>query len=290
MSTEPSPRREQPSTYFVQDRANKAERERVTIQDQMVTRGMGGVLPEQPDPTLFHRVLDVGCGTGSWLIEAARTYPEMTTLVGADISIHTVEYARKLAQEQEVGDRVEFRVMDALRVLEFPQSSFDLVNQRLGWSYLRTWDWPNLLQEYRRLARPGGVIRVTESSIFGETSSSALNQLYDIARDAFFRAGHLFVEGREGIISKLADLLHQQGIQNVQTRSVMLDHSARSDAMNTGKEDIKLLFRTVVPFLQKWTQVPKNYDQLYQQAVKDMDQPDYTAEWEIVTAWGTNPS
>ena len=72
MSTEPSARREHPSTYFVQDRRSEVERERITIQDQLLTRAMGGVLPEQQDPNIFSRVLDVGCGTGSWLIEAAQ--------------------------------------------------------------------------------------------------------------------------------------------------------------------------------------------------------------------------
>jgi len=55
-------RREHPSTYFVQDRSNAEERERLRLQDQMFTTGMGGVLPEQPDPARFQRVLDVGCG------------------------------------------------------------------------------------------------------------------------------------------------------------------------------------------------------------------------------------
>ncbi|MBA2679717.1 MAG: class I SAM-dependent methyltransferase [Ktedonobacteraceae bacterium] len=289
MSSEPSAQGEQPSTYFVQDRSSKVERERVTIQDQMITHGMGGVLPEQPDPTLFQRMLDVGCGTGSWLIEAATTYPTMKTLVGIDISTRMVEYARTFAEQQHVSDRVEFRVMDALRTIEFPAGSFDLVNQRMGWSYLRTWDWSNLLQEYRRVTRHEGIIRITESDAFRDTSSPALNQLCAIARDAFFRAGHLFIEGHEGVTSKLADLLHQQGLQNVQTRKVKIKYYAGSAAMESGKEDMRLLFRTMLPFLQKWTRVPKDYDQIYQQAVKDMNQPDYAADWEMVTAWGTNP-
>ncbi len=70
-----NPHREHPSTYFVQDRESKEELERVQLQDHMITAGMGGVLPEQPDPTSFQRVLDVGCGTGGWLIEVAKTYP-----------------------------------------------------------------------------------------------------------------------------------------------------------------------------------------------------------------------
>lgn len=289
MSTEPQARREHPSTYFVQDRSNEAERQRITTQDRMFTWSMGGVLPEQTDPTIFHRVLDIGCGTGSWLIEAAQTYPDMTTLVGADISIRMVEYARALAAEQGVSDRVEFHVMDALRMIEFPHGYFDLVNQRMGWGYLRTWDWPNLLQEYQRVTRPGGVIRITESATFPKTSSPAINQLCEIAGNAFFNAGHLFSEGPYGLIGKLADLLRQQGIQNVQTRTVQMNYDAGSAMRHAAIEDAKLLFRTIVPFLQKWSKVPENYDQIYQQGLKEMDQPDYTVEWEMLTAWGTKP-
>lgn len=45
------------------------ELERRAIQDQMVPTAMGGVLPEQSDSAAFRRVLDVGSGSGNWLIE-----------------------------------------------------------------------------------------------------------------------------------------------------------------------------------------------------------------------------
>ncbi len=137
MSTPMNPRRDHSSTYFVQDRSNKEELSRLQIQDQMVTTSMGGVLPEQPDPTIFQRVLDVGCGTGGWLIEAAKTYSTMSLLVGVDVSERMIEYAQAQAEAQQVSDRVQFRTMDALRMLEFPTEYFHLVNQRFGASYLR---------------------------------------------------------------------------------------------------------------------------------------------------------
>src|SRR5712691_3571186 len=128
MTTPTNPRREHPSTFFVQDRGNVEELSRLQLQDQMVTTSMGGVLPEQPDPTIFQRVLDVGCGTGGWLIETAKTYPTMTRLVGIDANSHIIEYARAQAKVEQLHERVEFHVMDALLILEFPKDYFDLVN------------------------------------------------------------------------------------------------------------------------------------------------------------------
>ncbi len=288
MSSESGKRREHPSTYFVQDRSNEAERRRITLQDTMVTQSMGGVLPEQADPNSFHRVLDVGCGTGGWLIEAAKTYPGMTTLAGADISIRMVEFARALATEQGVSDRVKFYVMDALRMIEFPQGYFDLVNHRLGWSYLRTWDWPKLLAEYQRMAYRGGVIRISESDIFGETNSPALSELHKLAREAFYKAGHSFSLERDSVRSTLPQLMHQHGIYNVQTRPFQLHTNAESENLEDFIEDTTLTFKNMVPFLQRWMRVPDNYQTLCQQAQVDMHKPDFTATWHMLTAWGTN--
>src|SRR5579875_1831992 len=88
------PHPEYPSTYFVEDRGNKEELARLQVLDHLLTAGMGGVLPEQPDPTVFERVLDVGCGTGGWLIELAQAVPSSALLIGVDPSRTFVEYAR----------------------------------------------------------------------------------------------------------------------------------------------------------------------------------------------------
>jgi hypothetical protein len=47
------------NTYLVQDRSQEKELMRVHLQDQLLTAGMGGVLVEQADPTMFRQVLDV---------------------------------------------------------------------------------------------------------------------------------------------------------------------------------------------------------------------------------------
>src|SRR5262249_28716797 len=154
----------------------KEEMRRLTIQDQMITKAMGGVLSEQADPSVFGHVLDIGCGTGGWVIEAARQYPAMH-LVGIDISSRMVEYARGQAKG---NDRIEFQVMDALGQLEFPSDSFDLVNLRFGVSFIRKWEWPYVISEMLRVTKPGGVVRVTDSGIVQHSNSIALKMFQEM--------------------------------------------------------------------------------------------------------------
>jgi ubiquinone/menaquinone biosynthesis C-methylase UbiE len=283
------PRGEPASTYFVPDRSHKEELLRLQIQDQILTAGMGGALPEQPDPTIFQRVLDVGCGTGGWLIEAARTYPNIPVLVGVDVSERFIKYAQAQAQAQGVGDRVEFRVMDALRRLEFPTRYFDLVNHRLGIGYLRTWDWPQLLLEYQRVARSGGIIRITECN-FPESNSAALTRLNDLFLRALSQAGHMFIPNDSyGLINELVPLCERVGLGNVQTDLHTLEYRVGTAEGQSFIEDEKHLFRVLLPFLNKWSHLPDDYEEIYQRAVNEMRHPDFVATWKLLTVWGINP-
>jgi ubiquinone/menaquinone biosynthesis C-methylase UbiE len=252
----------------------------------MLTTGMGGVLPEQPDPTNFGRILDVGCGTGGWLIETAKTYPFIETLCGADISKPVLAWARAHAQREQLMDRVQFKPMDALRVLEFPASSFDLINQRLGTSWLRTWEWTKLLVEYQRVCRPGGIIRLTEGNICIETTSSALKTLNAIALAAANNSGRLFAHKSDGLTSQLARLLTQHGIEEVQERVYTLVYRGGTPEGQAFSEDIERFYRVALPFFRKWTNVPKAYQEIYQEALKDMQKPDFSATWTVLTVWG----
>jgi ubiquinone/menaquinone biosynthesis C-methylase UbiE len=286
MPLAPEPRREQPSTYVVEDRSNQEELNRLQVFDHMLTAGMGGALPEQPDPSVFSRVLDVGCGTGGWLIELAQTIPTCRHLVGVDTSLAFIERARAQAEAAHVSDRVEFHVADALRMLEFPSRSFDLINHRAAVSWLRTWDWSKLLQEYQRVCHLEGVVRITEPEWPNARSSPALSRLTELSQQAFYKAGHYFTPTMNGITSKLADLLRQQGLQQVQTRTHTLEYNADTPEWQSLFEHNKLGFRTLLPFLHKWMLVPEDYTEIYQQMLSEMQQPDFVATWDLLTVWG----
>lgn len=289
MSAPNNPQREHPSTYIVQDRTNQDELDRVRIQGELVTAGMSGPLPEQSDPAAFRRVLDVGCGAGDWLLELAAAYPAMT-LIGVDVSAKMINYARAQAAAHQHGKRVEFQVMDALRMLEFAPRTFDLVNMRFGSSFLRQWDWPKLLQEFRRVTGPRGVIRITEGEVIHESSSPALLRLGQIFLQATRQAGHTFSPEGNGVTKELAGVLGQHGFQHIQTRPYVLEYRAGTPEWQSYYDDTSRGARTFLPFLRKWASVPNNYEELCQQALSEMRQPDFVATWSLLTVWCTMPS
>lgn len=289
MPTHRHSRDETPNTYVVADPTSKDELTRLTIQEQMATTSMGGILPEQADPTIFKSVLDVGCGPGGWLLAAAKAYPMISRLVGVDISPKMIAYAQKQAQAEKVNDRVEFQVMDVQRALQFPDDCFDLVNQRSATSFLRTWDWPNLLLEFLRVTQPGGVIRLTETDAMPWGNKPAFTRLMDLKVEAYYQSGHLFGPSRHAVPDELPQMLRRYGFQHVQTRDIPLEYHFGTPEWQLALENTRLSFRTSKPFLLKWTKVPDNYEEVCEQALAEMQQADFVATWNIRTVWGNAP-
>jgi ubiquinone/menaquinone biosynthesis C-methylase UbiE len=290
METSPHPRKKgQPGTYVMNDRQGKDDLKRLESQARLFTALMGGPLSEQSDPTIFQQALDIGSGSGSWAIEAAETYPTLS-LTGIDINQTMINYANEQAKTSQVDDRVKFLVMDALRKLDFPDASFDLVNLRLGLSFIRTWDWPTLINEMLRVTRPGGTIKLTDTEVMHNGNSPALKELTEMSLCAFFRAGHLFTEESSGLTAHLPRLLTQYGCQQVQSKAYYLESQANTPNGQLFFEDIKQIFSLVRPFLQKWGCAPKNYDEIYQQALIEMQQSDFYFIWNLHSAWGITPN
>ena len=282
--------RDNSGTYVVYERFSQAELDRLLIHDWMYTTAMGGVLSEQPNLTRFQRVLDIGCGPGGWLLEVAKTYPTLSLLVGVDINDTMLNYARAQAKALRVDDHVEFHNVDALGPLSFADEHFDLINERFGMSWLRTWEWPQFLQKCQRIARLGGVVRITEFDICVESNSPALVQLGEIAIKAFHNSGRVFAAESDGLTKELPRLMRQHGLQDVQTRAYALECRADTPLGQLFVEDWKLLFRVLEPFLRKWTLVPDNYNDIYQQMLDEMQRPDFVAVSRLLTVWGVRSS
>ncbi len=127
-------------------------------------------LPEQADVSTISSVLDIASGSGEWAIATAQAYPHMQ-VVGIDSDIQMVDNARARAKVRGI-DNVRFTVMAPFEPLDISGGSFDLVNVRFIVGLIPAEAWPKVLQEFLRVTRPGGHIRLTENDL-PITSSTA---------------------------------------------------------------------------------------------------------------------
>ncbi len=96
------------------------------------------------------RVLDVGCGSGQLALLLAQR-PEVTEVVGVDLSGSLIEHARQTAEES--GSNARFYQVDAAE-MPLPDGEFSVVVSTLS---LHHWERPiDVLREIRRVLTPDG--------------------------------------------------------------------------------------------------------------------------------------
>ncbi len=272
------------------DAENAAEMARLLSQGRLVTKMMGGLFSERSDLSTIHDVLDIGCGPGGWVLDVARAYPEVK-VVGIDISQLMTEYARSQAWTHQLQN-ASFRVMDILKPLDFPDSSFDLINARTIAVFMPTTAWPSLLEECVRVSRPGGTIRLTECDLWGSTNSPAFEHFIELCMQASKLAGRGFsITGRDfGVTPMLGRLLRDAGCKNIQRKAHANDFSAGTEAHAGMYQDTMVFFKLVQPFLIKTgVTTQEEVDRLYQQTLEEMRSDDFCAVAFFLTVWAETP-
>ncbi|QCX82850.1 Ubiquinone/menaquinone biosynthesis C-methyltransferase UbiE (plasmid) [Streptomyces sp. YIM 121038] len=132
------------------DLASKTYNELRDLSSSLVT--VTDTITRNLDISSGDRILDVGCGTGSVSLSAARLATGAGSVVGVDISQSMVEFARINARNAGV-DNIEFIVCD-MDEFNFPAESFDSLACALALFFSR--DMPEVISSFWRLLRPGG--------------------------------------------------------------------------------------------------------------------------------------
>ncbi|KAI8332075.1 S-adenosyl-L-methionine-dependent methyltransferase [Chlamydoabsidia padenii] len=99
------------------------------------------------------RVLDCGCGPGTWIMDVATEYPHCQ-LTGVDLSDTFPTSVRP--------SNVHFDVGNVLDRLPYEDNTFDFIHVRLFIAALRVNEWPIALKELYRILKPGGLIQSVE--------------------------------------------------------------------------------------------------------------------------------
>jgi tRNA (cmo5U34)-methyltransferase len=169
-------------------------------------------------------VYDLGCATGTTLLELARRLPDLDLrYVGLDNAPAMLAKARRKAEMYSKADLVRFREEDITRV-ELPDGGVILCNYTL--QFIRPPTRPQLARRLYAALPPGGLLLVSEKVI---SHDPILNRVYiDLYHRFKLRQGYSELEiaaKREALenilipfsIDENRDLLAQAGFSSVET-------------------------------------------------------------------------
>ncbi|HET7219330.1 MAG TPA: class I SAM-dependent methyltransferase [Vicinamibacterales bacterium] len=125
-----------------------------------------------------HRVLDIGCGTGSLAVLIARLHPGVE-VVGLDPDPGALARATRKARRAGVTIQFERGFSDAL---PFPDGAFDRVFSSFMFHHLQRGEKGQALREVRRVLKAGGSLHLLDFAGPASTGATRRRGLHSHAR------------------------------------------------------------------------------------------------------------
>ncbi|KAI8804945.1 S-adenosyl-L-methionine-dependent methyltransferase [Cladochytrium replicatum] len=119
------------------------------------------------------KVLDVGCGSGNWVMEMADAYP-LGEFVGLDVRTGDWD-----SEREESLSNLKFVRGNVLKRLPFEDNTFDYVHQQHLLSWVPEGLCPYVIAELTRVLKPGGYIDLIETPILPTLPTSSTTRRTD---------------------------------------------------------------------------------------------------------------
>lgn len=198
-----------------------------------------------------HTILDVGCGSGAWLMEMARLFPD-ALVRGIDSDAR--QGMRSFWTEHP---RCRLLIGDVRAGTMYLTNTFDFTHMRFLVLALPAQSWPSVIEELVRVTVPSGWIELFEGGQQCEQAGPNMRQL--------LTWGQQFLEQRGfdlHVIEHLGELLQKAGVQNVTEQRLTIP--VGSWGGRVGKRmgnDVLAITRTMqAPLCQALSLPPKQFE------------------------------
>src|SRR5262249_14111532 len=152
--------------------------------------------------------------------------------------------------------------------------------------------WPGLLQECRRILRPGGILRLTECEV-SLSSSPSVQRMMGLLSQALWKQGRTFsADGQSlGMVHRLGKLMLDAGFQDLQLRAFVIDSSAYQPWSYHVLKTVDVTFSPLKPYLLAAGMIEAQaFDDLQQQMLIEMLAEAYTCLTFGLTVWAHTPA
>lgn len=175
---------------------------RITTREKIFRRALlaqSGILDS-------HRVLDIGCGTGTLLRLAKQSVPDMAAF-GVDADPNILHIARRKAEAAGLALTLDQGFSSSL---PYPENSFDRAISSLFFHHLVSDEKLRTFREIHRVLKPGGELHVAD---WGEAQNIVMRGLFVFVQllDGFETTG-------DNVAGRLPSLIGEAGFEHVGER------------------------------------------------------------------------
>ncbi|KAG5731581.1 hypothetical protein E4T56_gene3793 [Termitomyces sp. T112] len=134
--------------YYVSNDAE--EWERLDEMHKGIDIYLGHKLSLGPDVYNVEKILEIGCGSCAWAIQAAEVYPEAI--------VNAID--KSALPPRPLPSNIRFMQLDVTESLPFEPASFDIIHARYVFVHLP--NWKNVLENVISLLKPKGWLWIEE--------------------------------------------------------------------------------------------------------------------------------
>lgn len=147
------------------------------------------------------QVLDIGCGTGSLILEAEKLVGPGGTAVGLDVEPAMITQARQKAANRH--SQATFEVA-SITAVPFADATFDVIISSAMFHHLNKSQQVEGLAELYRVLKPNGRLLIVDLNAARRSIATSL-------------PGHNQLAKQDHVQNELPDLLHNAGFQQIKT-------------------------------------------------------------------------